>query len=175
MYSFHPAWLGYAERAFQNACFIHLVRHPKAAIKSFVRMRFHRLLGRHWLIWDENAWLSGEKCWTSANLHILNFLRQVEPSRKIRVSYEQLVASPVIVTTRICDFLQIPFTQALLFPYSGARAIHDWKGVAIGDPNFLKHSGINSSLGLEWMVVHLPQPLGQATREVARRLNYPTD
>lgn len=64
---FHPEWLGYAERVFSQARYIYLVRHPAPAIESFVRMRFHRLLRRHWLIWDENPWLYGEKFWTSVN------------------------------------------------------------------------------------------------------------
>ncbi len=173
-YAMHPAWLGYAERTFQKPLYIHLVRHPAAAIESFVRMRFHRLLGRHWLVWDDNPWLYGEKCWTSANLQIMNFLSQVEPGRQIRVSYERLVSDPLAVTTRICKFLDIPFDPALLSPYSGRRYTEDFdgKGAAIGDPNFLTHGRIDPSLASRGIQAHSNRPLGQATRKIASLLRY---
>jgi Sulfotransferase family len=171
----HPAWLGYAEQAFQNARYIHLVRHPAAAIESFVRMRFHRVFSRHWLVWDENPWLYGEKCWTSANLQILDFLRPIAADRQIRVSYEELVGDPRIVATDICRFLGIPLDEALLSPYSGQRSIEDveGRGPAMGDPNFLTHTGIDGSLAERGMRRGMTLSFGQATREVAALLGYP--
>ena len=171
----HPAWLGYAERAFQNARYIHLVRHPAAAVESFVRMRFHRLLGRHWLVWDENPWLYGEKCWTSANLQILDFLRPVAADRQIRVSYEELVADPRLVANDICRFLGIPFDEALLAPYSGQRHTEDVEGMgaAMGDPNFLTHSEIDGSLAQRGMRSGAALSFGEVTREVGTLLGFP--
>lgn len=173
-YAFHPEWLRCAELAFDRARYIHLVRHPNPAIESFVRMRFHRLLGRHWLAWDDNAWLYAEKLWTTANLHILGFLEHVEPARQLRVVYEELVTNPEVVGRRMCEFLGVPFDAAILSPYDGARDTLDYtgKGAAIGDVNFLRHSAIDASLAGLSTSIHPPQRLGDATQRTAEQLDY---
>jgi hypothetical protein len=145
---FHPEWLGYAEKVFSQARYIHLVRHPLPSIESFVRMRFHRMFGRHWLIWDENPWHYGEKFWTSANRQIMSFLAGIEPERQLRVAFEKLVTDPTAATGEICRFLGVPHDRAVLAPYSGNRMVRDFSasGPAAGDPNFLLRSGIDPAL-----------------------------
>jgi hypothetical protein len=178
-YAAHPDWLRRAESLFEGARYIHLVRHPNSAIESFVRTRLHRLLGRHWLTWDENAWRHGEMVWTAANLHISNFLKQVDPRRHTIVLYEDLVANPSASLTRICEFLEVPFVPAMLSPYDGdsAQPILDYlgHGPALGDMNFLQHSGIDSSLGARWATVRLPQRLGDITLGLAETFGYRVD
>jgi hypothetical protein len=175
-YADHPDWLRHAESLFEDARYIYLVRHPNSVIESFVRARLHRLLGRHWLAWDENAWRHGEKVWTVANLHISSFLKQVDPRRHITVLYEDLVANPSASLTRICEFLDVPFVPAMLSPYDSdsAQAILDYRGYgpALGDMNFLQHSGIDSSLGARWATVRPPQRLGDITSGVAETFGY---
>lgn len=177
VYAFHPSWLQCAEDTFAGARYIFLVRHPASAIESFVRMRFHRLLGRHWLVWDQNAWLYAEKCWTAANQHISAFLDRVDPARHIRISYEDLVTRPTHTATRICEFLEIPFDPAVVSPYSSARSTIDYRGwgPAIGDVNFLLHSAIDSSLAMQSARTKLPQRIAEQTRRVAESFGYQID
>jgi hypothetical protein len=171
---FHPEWLGYAERVFSQARYIHLVRHPVPTVESFVRMRFHRMFGRHWLIWDENAWLYGEKFWTSVNRQILGFLENIEPERQLRVTFEKLVTDPVAATGEICRFLGIAHDGAVQTPYSGHRMVHDLSGslFAAGDPNFLLRTAIDPALASPTKEGIPSWPFGEATREVAARLQY---
>jgi hypothetical protein len=173
-YGFHPEWLAYAERVFRQTRYIHLVRHPAPVVESFVRMRFHRLFGRHWLVWDENPWLYGEKFWTSTNRHITGFLEGVAPERQIQVRFEELVREPTAVTGAICHFLGIANNPALLTPYSGNRMLHDAMGqrAAAGDPNILLHSGIDRALADPARKGIPSWPFGAPTREVAARLQY---
>ena len=174
-YAFQPAWLSRAERLFAGAHYIHLVRHPYAAIESFVRMRFHRLFGRHWLTWDENGWLYAEKCWTTANLHILNFLEKVEPRRRLLIRYEDLVSNPKKSAMRICAWLhiQLQYVGSMLSPYEGSRGTRDYRdnNAALGDPNFLSHESIDPALG-QWSNTKPPQILCDATQRVAAGYNY---
>lgn len=170
MYAMRPQSLGYAERLFRSARYIHLTRHPGAVIESFVRMRFHLLLGQSGLVWDDNPWIFGEKVWTSANLHVLRFLQGVDPSRQLRVSYESLVADPAGVIARICDFLGIPFDPGPLQPYAGLDAYP--KDFRAGDPGFFTHSAIEAELASEWRRSLPPHPFGGITQEVAAALGY---
>ncbi len=164
-YAGHPDWLAHAERLFRSARYIHLIRDPGAVIESLVRMRFHR--------WrpggaapEPNPWIFAERVWASANLHILNFLRGVDPARWTRVSYETLVAEPATVMNQICAFLEIPFDAAVLQPYAGGGAN------GVGDPGFRAHSRIEPDLALEWRQTPPPHAYGRITREIAAALGY---
>ena len=172
--SFHPEWLGYAERIFSQARYIHLVRHPLPSIESFVRMRFHRLFGRHWLIWDGDPWHYGEKFWTSANRQIMDFLAGIDPERQLRVAFENLVTDPAAATGEICRFLGVPHDRGVLAPYSGNRMVRDFSasGPAAGDPNFLLRSGIDPALASLTKRAIPSWPFGEPTRDVAARLQY---
>lgn len=46
------------------------------------------------------------------------------------------------------------------------------ESLSIGDPNFLNHDQIDSSLGNVWRTIRLPAPLGPAARAVAAALEY---
>jgi len=172
--SFHPEWLGYAERIFSQARYIHLVRHPLPSIESFVRMRFHRLFGRHWLIWDGDPWHYGEKFWTSANRQIMDFLAGIDPERQLRVAFEKLVTDPATATGEICRFLGVPHDRAVLAPYAGNRMVRDFSasGPAAGDPNFLLRSGIDPAFASLTKRAFPSWPFGEPTRDVAARLQY---
>ena len=137
-------------------------------------MRFHRLFGRHWLVWDDNPWLYPEKFWASTNRHILGFLDGIAPERQIRVTFEKLVTEPVATTSEICRFLGIAHDPALLTPYSGNRMLQDAMGkrAAAGDPNILLHSGIDATLADPAGEGVAAWPFGEPTRDVAARLQY---
>jgi len=172
LYAHHPEWLGYAERLFSQARYIHLVRHPASVIDSFVRMRFHRLIGRHALLWDENPWLHAEKIWAGLNRHIVDFLAGIEPERQLQVRFETLATEPAAVMNEICAFLGIRFDPAVLTPYSSQHSVRSLKAnlPAIGDPNFRLRDSIDPAMA---QTAGIPLfTFGAPTREVARHFQY---
>jgi Sulfotransferase family len=176
-YCSHLSWLSHAEDLFAGARYICLVRHPYAVIESYVRMRFHRLLGNHWLVWDENPWLLAEKTWTSNCLHLRAFAAGVSAERVHWVRYEDLVSNPMTVMKSICQFLNIPFHQALLDPYQGERmTLSHRSGVGIvpttGDPNLLNYDRIESRLAEGWQQRRPPQRLNSLTCDMAAEFGY---
>ncbi len=174
LYASHPAWLRRAEYLFHGSKYLHLVRHPCAAIESFVRMRFHRLLSNDMLVWDENPWLMAEKFWDAANIHILEFLKNIETSRQHRVLYEDLVSNPSAVLSGICSFLNIPFEEAVLKPYEGNRMTHgdSREQFTIGDPNFLNYNRVDPSRATVWKKARPLQQLGEFTRRLSAEFGY---
>jgi malonyl CoA-acyl carrier protein transacylase/acyl carrier protein/NAD(P)-dependent dehydrogenase (short-subunit alcohol dehydrogenase family) len=160
-----------AERMFEGAKYIHLVRHPYSVIESFVRVRIHQAAG----VPDADPAMLGETVWATTNKNILEFFKEVDADRHHLVRYEELVNDPRAVMLRLCDFLNLPFDDALLKPYDGNRMTdglhsHSW---GIGDVNFLRHDSIDASLGEVWRKIKLPNALGGFAREVAAELSYP--
>ncbi|MDH7486314.1 MAG: beta-ketoacyl synthase N-terminal-like domain-containing protein [Anaerolineae bacterium] len=159
-----------AEALFEGARYIFLVRHPYAVIDSCVRIRLERLFG----VSDVDPYEFAEQVWATINGNVLDFLRRVEPERQLLVRYEELVNAPAAVAQRLCDFLGIPFDDAVLKPYEGQRMTDGVHGISlgVGDPNFLQHEGIEAALGDVWRTIALPKPLGGFARRVAAELQY---
>ncbi|MEO1467174.1 MAG: sulfotransferase, partial [Cyanobacteria bacterium J06633_1] len=106
-----------AEEIFEGAKYIHLVRHPYAVIESFARMRMDKLVGSG----DANPYELAELIWRDSNQNILNLAQDIDPDRYHLVYYEDLVSQPQSVLADICQFLEVPFDQAVLTPYQGDR------------------------------------------------------
>ncbi|WP_254174385.1 type I polyketide synthase [Planktothrix pseudagardhii] len=169
-YAINRAILERAESLFANSKYIHLVRHPYSVIESFVRMRMQKLAG----LGDGNPYQFAEEIWTKSNQNILDFLTKLEPERHHQIRYEELVQQPDKILSQLCDFLNINFDSALLQPYEGHRmteGIYE-SSLSISDPNFLKHSSIDSSLGDQWKTIQLPHDLGKETQQIAQQFNY---
>jgi hypothetical protein len=166
-YAAHPDWLRRAEGMFEEPKYLFLARHPYAVIESFVRMRFHRLMGKHWLSWDENPWLNAEKHWAVYNRNILDFLEGIESGRKHLIYYEKLVTDPRATINGICEFLGIPFDEKILTPYSESS-----RDFELGDPNLRNRSSVDPALATAWQKKRPPQELSDFTRRVADELEY---
>ncbi|MCC6793695.1 MAG: SDR family NAD(P)-dependent oxidoreductase [Candidatus Hydrogenedentes bacterium] len=163
--------LEHAERIFDGAKYIHLVRHPYSVIESFIRNRFDRLM----MDGDADPMAAGEEVWSMHNANIADFLQTVDDKRKFLIKYEDIVANPEDAMKAMCAFLEVPFDPAVLTPYEGERmtdGIRE-KSMPIGDPNFKKHDSIDSSLGDVWKRTRLPRKLGGYARRVATELEYP--
>jgi hypothetical protein len=178
LYSSHPAWLARAEELFDEPRYLCLARHPYAVIESFVRMRFYRFLGPHWLVWDDNPWLLAEKVWAAGYRHLLDFASRMDSERVHWVKYEELVADPAAVMAKVCRFLQIPFEEAMLNLQQGERMTRASRveGMpaepTVGDPNVLLHERIDAKLATRWRDQRPPQRLSAPTRAVAAELGY---
>ena len=159
-----------AEELFENPKYIHLVRHPYAMIESFCRMRMDKLVGST----EDNPYQVAESIWEGSNQNILDFLAQIDSKRHHQVSYEELVQKPQKVMEELCQFLNIPFTPSLLNPYEGKRmtdGVYN-TSMSLGDPNFLRHNQIDSTLGKTWKNIKLPHQLGVISRRLSALLNY---
>ena len=169
-YASNRETLDKAEAMFEGAKYIHLVRHPYAVIESFARMRMDKLVGSG----DANPYELAELIWRDSNQNILDLARDIDPERYHLVYYEDLVSKPQAVLTEICDFLDIPFDEALLTPYQGDRmtdGVSD-RAMSLGDPNFLTHQKIDARLAEIWREIKLPSLLGSYSQQVARQLEY---
>ena len=169
-YGASPHILARGERLFRGARYIHLVRHPYAVIESFVRLRMDKLLGAN----SENPHTIAERIWTETNKNILETVAPTAPERYHRILYEDLVRDPRTVLASCCEFLGVPFDEALLKPYAGSRmteGIHT-VSISVGDPDFLKHDDIDARLGERWREIDLSHQLKPASRVLAAEFGY---
>jgi hypothetical protein len=166
-YTGHLGILQRAEQLIEGSKYLHLVRHPCGAIESFARMGVHERIGETVNFWDENPWLFAEKVWDAQNINTVKFLRDIETSRQHRVLYEELVSDPSGVLQGICDFLGLPFDEAVLRPYDGDRM------PGVGDQNtFRVYDRVDPSLATAWKKRPPPQRLGEVTRQLCREFGY---
>lgn len=159
-----------AEEYFDGPRYILLVRHPFAVVESMMRNRMEKLMGAD----SADPAVFGELVWAQCNDNMLKLRKRVDPERVLLLLYEDLVAEPKTVMERICSFLNIPFEEALLTPYRGARMTDGVRShsLSVGDPNFLNHKAIEPELGAVWQEQRLQRPLGAYARRVAGELDY---
>jgi acyl transferase domain-containing protein/acyl-CoA synthetase (AMP-forming)/AMP-acid ligase II/pimeloyl-ACP methyl ester carboxylesterase len=157
-----------AEAIFKNAKYIHLIRHPYAAIESFARMRMDKLIGAG----EGNPYQIAESIWANSNQNILEFFTQINPKQHYLVRYEELVAEPAKVMQGLCEFLGIEYQTGMLNPY--AQNLQEAYDLAmnLGDPNFFNHQAIEPQLGEVWQKIQLPNPLNSFSQEIAQNLQY---
>lgn len=176
LYTLHAAWMARAESLAPGSRYIYLTRHPFSVMESFVRRRFHRMLGPVNQIWDPHPWGFAEKVWAGCNRNVVAFLDTVPPDRQMRVSFEALVTEPEREMRRLAAFLGVAYEPALVHPFDGARMasvrLAGRVEASIGDPGFLERRSIDPALGSAWTSVRLPRPPAPVTRRVARRLGY---
>ena len=158
-----------AEAIFDGAKYIHLVRHPYAVVESFARMRMDKLVGS-----NSDPYQLAELIWRESNQNIFDFAENIDPNRYHLVYYEDLVSKPREVLSGICEFLEIPFDEAVLTPYKGDRMTDgvNAKAMSLGDPNFLNHRSIDAGLAETWKKIELPSHLGKYTQQLAKGLKY---
>ena len=169
-YAASPSTLRNAEELFSSARYIHLVRHPLAVIDSFVKNRFDRLLG----LTGKPPRDTAEAIWVEGNANVSAFFPSVGPGRTTTVRYEDLVQTPGDVMRNLCSFLALPFDDAVLTPYEGARMTDGLKAqsIGIGDPGFLNHQGIDASLADAWRKASGAGTLGHGARTLAATFKY---
>jgi len=172
-YSGDPEAIERAEMLFEAPRYIYLVRHPYAVVESFLRGRFDRLVGPNLFEeTDADPYVIAETVWAMSNENLLEFLVEVEQERQHLVRYEELVSDPVSVMTGLCQFLGVPFDEAVLEPYDGRRERMTGSLGDVGDPNFFQHNRVDASRGEAWKRIRLPRRLDESTEELALQLGY---
>ncbi|HKV06686.1 MAG TPA: amino acid adenylation domain-containing protein [Thermoanaerobaculia bacterium] len=173
-YSLDRATLERAEQDFEKPLYIHLLRHPYGMISSFEKARLEQVFFRvpHPFSRRELA----ELIWLTSQRNILAFLDNVEPGRQLRLRFEDLVQDPRAAMERVCAFLGIPFTPAMLDPYedTGRRmtdGIHALSRM-VGDVKFHEHKAIDPQVAESWKKEIAEDFLGEPTWKMAESLGY---
>jgi hypothetical protein len=166
-------WLAQGERVTRNARYLFLVRHPYPVVESFLRMRFHRMIGPNLGLWDDDPYRFAANAWDQWNRRIATFLDTVPEDRRLMVRYEDIVEAPEPTLSRIADFLGVAFVSAMVSPYGDNRMTFEGSRhvVTTGDPNFARRERLDQSLA-RWQHLELPQQVRSAVQETASTLGY---
>ncbi|MCA9946451.1 MAG: sulfotransferase, partial [Anaerolineales bacterium] len=159
-----------AEQIFEDAIYVHLVRHPYAMMDSFLRVRLDQQFSSS--LFDEpnpDPYIVAETIWATANRNLTTFLKDVDPTRQRLVRYEDLVQQPEKIMRDLCELMALPYDPALITPYDGRR---ERMMGGIGDPNILTHTGIDPTLAETWRSITLPRRLDPSTKQLAEQFGY---
>ena len=177
-YSLDLQTLKRAEEDFEDARYLHLLRHPSPSIASFAEAKLHVFFppfftGRH----DFTTWQLAELVWDICHRNIRDFLRAVPTERKHAVRFEELVRNPKRTMEEVADFLKLPFHPNMINPYKQDRraqmtdAIHPMARM-LGDVKFHQHGNIRAEAAERRQGRYPEHALGEVTRELARTLGY---
>ena len=91
-------------RAFPDARFLHLVRHPVAQSKSVMAINEGAFCMKvqAFEIGEDYAMLEPQIAWHDVNLNIMEFLEEVHPDRKLRMRGEDIMGNPEHYLAEIC-------------------------------------------------------------------------
>lgn len=172
-YSLDPGALRRAEAYFEDAMYIHLVRHPQAMVRSAENFRMQQVwrVGNHPY---SNRQLA-ELIWSLSHRNILNFLSSVPASRQVRVQFENLVGQPRETMEGLCQKLGIEFHDDLIEPYKEKErkmldGIHP-ESMPMGDTHFHGYNQIESAVAEKWMNI-TDSGLADVTLELSEQLGY---
>jgi amino acid adenylation domain-containing protein len=167
-YVLDRATLARAEELFEGALYVHLVRHPRATVDSYVEARMDRVYVDFPFGPEEQA----ELLWLLGHRNALEHLATVPAERQHRLLFEDLVRDPLGAMEGMSRFLGLDFEPAMLDPYEGRRmtdGLHAGTRM-MGDPKFHQHRGIDAAVADRWR-----ESVGALTpesRELAARLGY---
>jgi amino acid adenylation domain-containing protein len=163
-----------AEADFEEALYIHLLRHPYGVIRSFEEAKLDQVFFRY-----EHSFSTrelAELIWVMSHQNILEFLQSVPDHRQLQVRFEELVNQPRPVLQKICEFLCLEFHPDMLQPYKNTEkkmtnGIHPLAKM-LGDVKFHEHTRIDSTVAERWRKDYAVEFLGDVTWQVAESLGY---
>ncbi len=176
-YALDQAVLDRAEVDFENALYIHLLRHPAGMVRSFEEAKLDQIFFRY-----EHAFSRrelAEAVWTLSNQNIIEFLQRVPRERQHRLKFEDLLREPQPVMESLCRFLGLSFHADMLQPYKDKErrmtdGIHA-ESRMLGDVKFHSYDRIDVRAGDRWKEDDAQKPLGEVTWELAATLGYERD
>jgi amino acid adenylation domain-containing protein len=166
--------LARAEREFDGARYVHLVRHPYGMIRSFEEARLDQIFfpAEHPFTRRQLA----ELIWWVSEENIRRFLGGVPRERWTRVRFEDLVADPEGELRRLCGHLGVDYHPAMAEPYADAESrmtdgVHEASRM-LGDVKFHQHEGVDASPAERWREAYREDFLGDETWELAEAAGY---
>src|SRR5215204_983386 len=173
-YALHTSILQRAEVDFENAFYIHLLRHPCGMIRSFEEAKLDHIFFRYAHPFSRRE--LAEMIWTISHQNILEFLQDVPIGRQYQLKFEDLVSRPRESLEQICNFLGVEFHSDMLQPYKdGAQRMTDGihaESRMLGDVKFHSYQGIEASVGEKWKEDADRYDLAEETQKVAALLGY---
>lgn len=85
-----------------NAKFIHIIRDGRDVARSCIGMGW---AGNVWT--GVSRWLEAEEIWE-------NLQKRIPEERRLEIAYEALISDFVATLTRICEFIGVPYDEAML-------------------------------------------------------------
>ena len=176
-YALDISVLNRAEEYFDNAIYIHLLRHPHAMIRSFEEAKLEQVFFRYQHNFSNRE--LAELIWVVSQQNIVSFLEAVPRERKYNVRFEELVKQPSKVLEGICGFLGLEFQSEMMQPYLEKQnrmtdGIHPLSRM-LGDGKFHEHSEIDASVAERWREDYQEDFLSEITLQVAEALGYEKD
>ncbi|MFL6236787.1 MAG: amino acid adenylation domain-containing protein, partial [Thermoanaerobaculia bacterium] len=174
-YALDPNILQRAEETFENARYVHLLRHPYGMIRSFEEAKLDQVFFRHPHAFSRRE--LAELIWLVSQRNILRFLERIPAERQLRVRFEDLVAEPAARLAEVCAFLGVEFRPEMAAPYEDKQrrmtdGLHSWSRM-LGDVKFHEHSGVDASVAEKWKSEYKEDFLGEPTWGTAVALGYP--
>jgi hypothetical protein len=131
-------------RAFPDARFLHLVRHPVAQCKSLMAINDGAfcLKVEAFELTEDYAMIEPQISWHDINVNILNFLDEVPPERQLRMRGEDIMADPQRKLAEIARWAGLrddpEAVDAMMHPERSPFACFGPVNALFGnDPNFL--------------------------------------
>lgn len=166
-----------AEVEFENALYIHLLRHPRGMIRSFEEAKLDQIFFRYAHPFSRRE--LAELIWTISHQNILEFLEAVPIGRQHQLKFEDLVSRPRESLEQLCNFLGVELHPDMLQPYKdGVQRMTDGihaESRMLGDVKFHSHKGIEASVAERWKEDADPDNLAEETQAVAARLGYESE
>ncbi|HYO16637.1 MAG TPA: non-ribosomal peptide synthase/polyketide synthase [Thermoanaerobaculia bacterium] len=163
-----------AEEQFEEARYIHLVRHPCGMICSFEESRLDQGLSRVESPFSRRQ--LAELVWVVSHENIDRFLAGVPAERQHLIRFENLVSDPARVLERLCAFLGVELQPDMLDPYI-RRSERMTDGLhresrMLGDVKFHQYAGIEPAAAERWREHLAESSLGEITLRLAATLGY---
>ncbi|MFP3941449.1 MAG: amino acid adenylation domain-containing protein, partial [Thermoanaerobaculia bacterium] len=169
-YALLPETLARAEALFRDPLYVHLARHPRGTVDSYVEARMDRVYPEL----PDPPRRQAELVWRLAHRNVLDFLAGVPEERWIRLRFEDLVRTPEESAERLCRFLGLELEPDVLEPYRGSRMTDGLRAGTrmMGDPKFHEHRGVDPSVADRWRMRPDPVPLARESVELAGTFGY---
>jgi hypothetical protein len=163
-----------AERGFDGARYIHLVRDPVAMSRSFESYHMDQILFLRDHEWPGRT--LGELVWTLSHRNIAAFAAEVPTERMLLLRFEDLVRDPHAAMTEVASFLGLDFDERLVRPYEHLETkmvdgLHP-ESTPMGDTRLLEHDRIDPAVATRWADADGLAGLGEPTVRLARRFGY---
>jgi acyl carrier protein len=176
-YAYSKDILRRAELDFDEALYIHLVRHPCGMTRSFTDAKLERTVP--FMFRNEAEFSSqdfAELAWLICNQNIVELVHSIPSQRHYRVHYEDLVTKPQATIEGICHFLGVRIHPDMLDPYKDkGRHMADGVGTVSqmsGDLKFHLHSRIEPEAAQRWKRYISEDAISATTWQFAEMLGY---
>ena len=176
-YALDQAVLERAEVDFENALYVHLLRHPAGMIRSFEEAKLDQIFFRYEHSYSRRQ--LAEVIWTLSHQNIVEFLEHVPRERQQRVKFEDLLTQPQPEIENLCRFLGLDFHPDMLQPYKDRErrmtdGIHA-ESRMLGDVKFHSYNRIEARVGDKWKDGDVSDGIGKTTWAVAAAFGYEKD